>query len=81
MPRGVRRYSRRAGRGREALPDGWETPEGREGPPIGQTGSECPPGGLGGPPERLVEVGSPSQGVRRGWEALPVGWEGSGGHH
>ena len=82
-PVGVERPSRRAGKGLEDLQ---EVREGSGGPRVwperverlsrktlleDRWGSEGPPGGLGG-------VERPSQRAGTGWEALLVGWHGSG---
>ena len=61
---GVASPSQSAGRGRESLLDSGKGWEGWE-------RSGVPFRGLG-------EVGRPSWRARRGWEALPEGWKGSG---
>ena len=73
-------------RGREALPECREESGSLPGGPAGvrslfwiagkgREGRER----SGVLPRGLGEVGRPSQGARRGWEALPEGWKGLGG--
>ena len=70
-PRGVGRLSRRAGRNLEALlevREGW----GGVGSPIGMAGW------FGSPPKRARRRRESHTGTKRGREALPESWEGSG---
>ena len=60
----VGRPSRKAGKGREAIPEGRK----------GSGGTE----GVGSPPRRDGRIGRPSKGAREGWEALLECRDGSG---